>query len=129
MTLWYRAPEIMFGEDQYDMAIDVWSIGTILGELLTRKALFQGNDTIEVLYKIMQLIGHPEDSWPECKQLTKYQQYNLQRKPLIDRNQVRRVFGPFHDLIMQMLHWSHSQRPKTGQILEELRTLSYQFGA
>ena len=31
VTLWYRAPEILLGETEYGMDIDVWSIGVIFG--------------------------------------------------------------------------------------------------
>mmetsp|Transcript_58474 Transcript_58474/g.136656 ORF Transcript_58474/g.136656 Transcript_58474/m.136656 type:complete len:220 (-) Transcript_58474:276-935(-) len=35
VTLWYRAPEILFGLQDYDTAIDMWSIGCIFFELAT----------------------------------------------------------------------------------------------
>ena len=38
-TRWYRAPEVMLSKQQYTGAIDVWSVGCILGELYTRKAI------------------------------------------------------------------------------------------
>lgn len=43
ITLWYRPPELLLGEERYGPAIDVWSCGCILGELFTRKPLFQVN--------------------------------------------------------------------------------------
>ena len=49
-TLWYRAPEVIFGSQYYGPAIDIWSIGCIMGELiLKRNALFQKNDEISQL--------------------------------------------------------------------------------
>jgi len=33
-TRWYRAPELILLEKKYNSAIDVWSVGCILGELL-----------------------------------------------------------------------------------------------
>lgn len=41
-TLWYRAPEIMLGEDNYSITIDIWSIGCIFLELMTKKPAFRG---------------------------------------------------------------------------------------
>lgn len=38
-TRWYRAPEVILSQKQYAGAIDVWSVGCILAELITRKAL------------------------------------------------------------------------------------------
>lgn len=37
VTRWYRAPELLVGAAAYDAAIDVWSVGCILAELLGRK--------------------------------------------------------------------------------------------
>ena len=37
VTRWYRAPELLVGAPAYDAAIDVWSVGCILAELLGRK--------------------------------------------------------------------------------------------
>ena len=41
ITLWYRPPELLLGEECYGPAIDVWSCGCILGELFLKKPLFQ----------------------------------------------------------------------------------------
>jgi len=30
-TRWYRAPEILLGSQKYTKAVDMWSIGCILG--------------------------------------------------------------------------------------------------
>ena len=37
VTRWYRAPELLVGAPAYDAAIDVWSVGCVLAELLGRK--------------------------------------------------------------------------------------------
>ena len=41
ITLWYRPPELLLGEERYGPSIDVWSCGCILGELFAKKPLFQ----------------------------------------------------------------------------------------
>jgi serine/threonine protein kinase len=38
-TRWYRAPEVILSWKKYTASIDVWSVGCILAELLTRKPL------------------------------------------------------------------------------------------
>ncbi|KAG8907431.1 hypothetical protein FRC01_007677, partial [Tulasnella sp. 417] len=43
-TRWYRAPEIMLSFKRYGTAIDVWSIGCILAELLGGKPIFKGKE-------------------------------------------------------------------------------------
>ena len=37
---YYRAPELLLVNDYYSTAIDIWSVGCILAELLNRKPLF-----------------------------------------------------------------------------------------
>ena len=41
-TRWYRAPEILLGSTKYSKAVDIWSVGCILGELINKKAIFTG---------------------------------------------------------------------------------------
>ncbi|EGR27949.1 mitogen-activated protein kinase 2, putative [Ichthyophthirius multifiliis] len=41
-TRWYRAPEILLGSSKYAKAVDMWSIGCIIGELVTNRAIFTG---------------------------------------------------------------------------------------
>ena len=41
-TRWYRAPELMVSVVEYTAAVDVWSVGCILAEMLGRKQLFPG---------------------------------------------------------------------------------------
>lgn len=58
-TRWYRAPEIMLTASKYTTAIDVWSVGCILGELLLGTPLFPGKDYRHQLILIFQLLGSP----------------------------------------------------------------------
>lgn len=37
-----RPPELLLGAESYGPAVDVWSVGCIFAELLTRKPLFPG---------------------------------------------------------------------------------------
>jgi len=42
MTRWYRAPELMLFRRQYTSDVDMWSIGCIFAEMLSRRAIFPG---------------------------------------------------------------------------------------
>ena len=44
---YYRAPELMFGATEYTCAVDMWSIGTIMVELLLGHLPFQGQDSTQ----------------------------------------------------------------------------------
>merc|ERR1712029_28207 len=69
-TLWYRSPELLFGESVYGPEIDMWSIGCVFGELLTKEAVLKGNCELDQIQKIFKLFGTPTDKdWPEFKSL------------------------------------------------------------
>jgi serine/threonine protein kinase len=60
VTRWYRPPELMLAPNGvYDGAVDMWSVGCILGELLTRKPLFPGSDFMDQLTRIFRVIEIP----------------------------------------------------------------------
>ena len=58
-TRWYRAPEIVLGSSKYSKAVDVWSVGCILAELLNGKALFPGKSTLNQVELILEVLGKP----------------------------------------------------------------------
>ena len=39
-TLWYRAPELMLGNENYSPAVDIWAVGCIMYEMYTNVPLF-----------------------------------------------------------------------------------------
>ncbi|XP_074050707.1 dual specificity tyrosine-phosphorylation-regulated kinase 4 isoform X3 [Macrotis lagotis] len=54
----YRSPEVILGHP-YDTAIDMWSLGCILAELYTGYPLFAGENEVEQLACIMEVLGIP----------------------------------------------------------------------
>ncbi len=36
VTLWYRSPEILLGAKNYACPVDIWSIGCIFAEMVTK---------------------------------------------------------------------------------------------
>ncbi|CAH1963634.1 unnamed protein product [Acanthoscelides obtectus] len=70
ITLWYRPPELLLGEERYGPAIDIWSCGCILGELFLKKPLFQANTEMMQLDKISRVCGTPTPAvWPSVIKL------------------------------------------------------------
>ena len=35
VTIWYRAPELLYGNRKYSSKIDIWSVGCVFAELLS----------------------------------------------------------------------------------------------
>ena len=62
VTLWYRAPELLLGQNDYTASVDLWSTGCILAELTCRRPLFPGDSEIDQLFRIFRLLGTPKVS-------------------------------------------------------------------
>ena len=58
-TRWYRAPEILLGSNSYQKAVDVWSIGCIIGEMYLGKPMFRGKSTLDQIEKVFSVTGMP----------------------------------------------------------------------
>ena len=46
VTLWYRPPELLLGATEYGVAVDLWSSGCILAELLAGKPIMPGRTEV-----------------------------------------------------------------------------------
>jgi len=73
VTLWYRAPEILLGAKFYSTPVDVWSIGCIFAEMLSRRPLFPGDSEIDQLFRIFRTLGTPDETtWSGVSALPNY---------------------------------------------------------
>ncbi|RVX01585.1 Glycogen synthase kinase-3-like MsK-3 [Vitis vinifera] len=52
---YYRAPELIFGATEYTTAIDIWSAGCVLAELLLGQPLFPGESGVDQLVEIIKI--------------------------------------------------------------------------
>ncbi|OIT21683.1 cyclin-dependent kinase g-2 [Nicotiana attenuata] len=71
-NLLYSAPELLLGAKHYSTAMDMWSVGCIMAELLSNEPLFNGSGTsAEQIYHICRILGTPnETTWPGFSKLT-----------------------------------------------------------
>ncbi|KAL2542946.1 Non-specific serine/threonine protein kinase [Abeliophyllum distichum] len=53
---YYRAPELIFGATEYTAAIDIWSTGCVMAELLLGQPLFPGESGVDRLVEIIKVI-------------------------------------------------------------------------
>lgn len=56
---YYRAPELIFGATSYTTAVDIWSVGCVLAELLLGQPLFPGETSVDQLVEIIKVLGTP----------------------------------------------------------------------
>ncbi|ORY27484.1 kinase-like domain-containing protein [Naematelia encephala] len=65
VTRWYRAPELLLGDIHYGPAIDMWSLGCVLGEMYHREPILMGESDRDQLFKIFGHCGSiNQDSFP-----------------------------------------------------------------
>ncbi|MQM09191.1 hypothetical protein Taro_042059 [Colocasia esculenta] len=70
VTLWYRAPELLLMAEGYSAAVDMWSVGCIMAELLRRVPLFPGTNELDQLHRIFGVLGVPDEAtWPDFTSL------------------------------------------------------------
>uniref|UniRef100_A0A915BNJ3 Cyclin-dependent kinase 12 n=1 Tax=Parascaris univalens TaxID=6257 RepID=A0A915BNJ3_PARUN len=101
ITLWYRPPELLLGEERYSTAVDVWSVGCILGELYTKKPIFQGNSEMVQLEVISRICGTPSpENWPDVINLPLYCSYRPKRTYT---RTLRDAFGFLRDAPLDLL--------------------------
>lgn len=55
-TRWYRSPELILS-NSYDQEVDIWATGCIIGEMLDGQPMFPGDNTIDQIYHIVNLLG------------------------------------------------------------------------
>eukprot|EP00249_Psilotum_nudum_P022317 c28468_g3_i1 orf=523-1782(+) len=63
---YYRAPELIFGATEYTTAIDMWSTGCVMAELLLGRPLFPGESGIDQLVEIIRILGTPTREELRC---------------------------------------------------------------
>lgn len=75
LTRWYRAPEILVGWKKYTAAVDIWAVGAILAELISRRPMLPGVDSIHQMDLIVDIFGKPDEAFiRECRKPSFQQQ-------------------------------------------------------
>jgi len=90
-TRWYLPPEGLMLDVHYTSAVDVWSVGCVLAELILRKPLFPGKHNYDQLDKIFELLGTPSQEQTSKIKNEKYRNY-VRNLPVKPRKQFEDIF-------------------------------------
>ncbi|XP_052193592.1 shaggy-related protein kinase epsilon-like [Diospyros lotus] len=108
---YYRAPELIFGATEYTTAIDIWSAGCVLAELLLGQPLFPGESGVDQLVEIIKILGTPTREEIRCMN-PNYSEFKF---PQIKAHPWHKVFhkrmpSEAVDLVSRMLQYSPNLR-------------------
>ncbi len=119
---YYRAPELIFGSTSYGCAVDVWSVGTVIAEMLIGQPLFAGESAIDQMVEIIKVLGTPAKENLTAMNKT-YSDFAFPQIRPLPWNRVFRPHVPAAaiDLVSQMLRYSPEHR------ISMLEALSHPF--
>ncbi|CAL1538979.1 unnamed protein product [Lymnaea stagnalis] len=115
---YYRAPEVMLGM-RYGPAIDMWSLGCVLGELSTGLPIFVGADEDDQLSAIEEVLGEiPASLMSKSRPKTRSGKRKKNRGPPASKSLNSIIVGDdlFKDLVKLMLDWNPVMRPTPLEI-------------
>ena len=145
--MWYRAPEVLLGSSRYSCPIDVWSIGCIMAEMVTKKPLFQGDSEIDQLYRIFRYLLYifylientvlfivilltniyifrsvlktpTEDMWPGVSKMPDYKPTFPNWNTYHLQNSVKQLDSTGYDLLQRTLIYDPALRITAGDALD-----------
>eukprot|EP00736_Rhodelphis_marinus_P011716 Rmarinus@m.25980 len=110
---YYRAPELIFGATDYTTAIDIWSTGCVMAELLLGQPLFPGESGVDQLVEIIKVLGTPTKEQIQSMN----QNYNDFKFPQIKAHPWHKVFRASTppeatDLVSKLLQYNPRGRSK-----------------
>ncbi|XP_044945864.1 shaggy-related protein kinase kappa-like isoform X1 [Hordeum vulgare subsp. vulgare] len=108
---YYRAPELIFGATEYTTAIDLWSTGCVMAELLLGQPIFPGESGVDQLVEIIKVLGTPTREEIKCMN-PNYTEFKF---PQIKAHPWHKVFQKKHppeamDLVSRFLQYSPDLR-------------------
>ena len=122
-TRWYRAPECIMTNGFYNYKMDMWGVGCVCFEMATLFPLFPGDNEIDQMVKIQNILGPPSE---EVINLYKQNFFDNDNQISIDINIKGKGFEKylshcselFVDLLKKILVYNPEERLSAKQALQ-----------
>ena len=122
-TRWYRAPECIMTNGYYNYKMDMWGVGCVLFEITTLIPLFPGDNELDQMQKIQNVLGAPSQ-----EVLNQYKKCSFDHVNDINVSTTKKGCGinkylshsspEFIDLILKMLNYNPEERLSAKQALQ-----------
>lgn len=119
-TRWYRAPECLLTSGFYGPKMDIWALGCCFYEILTLHPLFPGENELDQLHKIHDIVGTPSQ-----KLLERFKHRNLnydfpKKKPIGLHNLVKTLSDYGVDILNKTLTYHPDTRISAKKFLDHI---------
>lgn len=120
-TRWYRSPECLLTSGYYGPKMDIWAVGCCFYEMLTLNPLFPGENELDQLYLIHEIVGSPSASM-----LAKFRHLNQlnydfpKRKPTNFRSMIPLLSHYGVDVLNRTLSYTPDARISAARLLQHL---------
>jgi cyclin-dependent kinase 8/11 len=130
VTVWYRAPELLLGDGQYDRKVDIWAAGCIFGELLCGQVLFATKQKIPEsdptafnpaqLTQILEVLGPITER--DCAREYKFKSIAMEMRDFPVQGKQLRTLVPGDetalDLLTKLLRYNPDRRLSAAEALK-----------
>lgn len=119
-TRWYRAPECILTDGYYNYKMDLWGVGCVFFEILSLFPLFPGNNELDQINKIHNILGTPpKELLEKFKKFSKHMDFNFPAKEGKGISKyIPHVTPECVDLIEKMLAYNPDDRITAKQALK-----------
>ena len=122
-TRWYRVPECIMTNGYYTYKMDMWGVGCVLFEIATLFPLFPGDNEIDQMKKIQNILGPPSE---DVINLYKQNSFDKENQKSLDINIKGKGFEKylshcnelFINLLKKLLVYNPEERFSAKQALQ-----------
>ncbi|XP_055641200.1 MAPK/MAK/MRK overlapping kinase-like [Toxorhynchites rutilus septentrionalis] len=120
-TRWYRPPECLLTSGYYGPKMDIWAVGCCFYEMLTLNPLFPGDNELDQLNLIHEVVGSPSPAvLAKFRHLNEMKYEFPKRKPIGFRNLVKLLSNYGVDVLNRTLAYAPETRISAAKLLQHL---------